>query len=54
MELEDSRLGSGSDPVLAFSGGRESFSRTFLLDWERKSNRHKTGNDVFVNSFMLK
>lgn len=37
---EDSRL-EGSDPVLAFSGERESFSRTFLLDWERKSNRHK-------------
>lgn len=35
---EDSRL-EGSDPVLAFCGGRE-FSRT-LLDWEKSSNRHK-------------
>ena len=35
---EDSRL-EGSDPVLAFCGGRK-FSRT-LLDWEKKSNRHK-------------
>ena len=35
---EDSRL-EGSDTVLAFCGGRE-FSRT-LLDWEKKSNRHK-------------
>ena len=30
----------GSHPVLVFSGGRE-FSRTFMLDWKRKSNRHK-------------
>ena len=49
---EDSRL-EGSDPVLAFSGGRE-FSRTFLLDWERKSNRHKQAMVFLVNSFMLK